>query len=304
MASKKAKQKTVLETVPKRPDFHPYLKSIAEELRAIQHRVRLLINNHWLTDGHYKETILRNLLRKHLPESVLVGNGFVVSNQRASGEIDILIVDRNMPTLFKEDELLIVTPESVRAIIEVKTRIQSPKEIKEVIGQLAERKQVAASHVSNPNIWAGLFVYDGEGVDRHKNLLEALYETGVDMARTIDCVAFGADTLTKYFQKGLSHNGVWPDNAWHSFHVPGVAPSMFISSLITHLMPDQKDHGSFAWDAIPSDGKRKYIVSNRRGASIHGYDEWLANNAQPSPLGMGDVQSVDVDLVLDAMERS
>ncbi len=258
---------------------------MAAELKAIQDRVRLLIQ-HWPTDGRFKETVLRNLLRKHLPESVLIGTGFVVSAREASGEIDILIVDRGMPTLFKEDDLLIVTPESVRAVIEVKTSINSPGEIRNIIQELALRKQVAASHVSNTNIWAGLFVYDADEKDRHQDLLSAVCEAGIDEARTIDCVAFGRDTLVNYFGERMSRYGVRPDNAWHSFQVPSIAPAMFVASLIGHLMPNNKDFGSFAWEMLPEDGERRFVLVNKLDETIHRYDEWLVNNPKKMPFGM------------------
>ena len=91
--------------------FISYLQSMTNELDSIRDRVRQLVK-HWPTDGHFKESVLRQFLRRHLPESVTVGTGFVVNFEEASGEIDVLVIDRNMPTLFKEGELLIVTPES------------------------------------------------------------------------------------------------------------------------------------------------------------------------------------------------
>jgi hypothetical protein len=71
-----------------------YHKSLNRELQALKDRVRNLMDDpHWLTDGEWKETVLRSVLRKHLPHSVQVGRGFVLTPSRCSKQIDVLIYD-------------------------------------------------------------------------------------------------------------------------------------------------------------------------------------------------------------------
>jgi hypothetical protein len=60
------------------PDFLAFHRSLCDELKAIKDRVRNLIQ-HWPTDGAFKESALRSVLRRHLPESVYIGTGFVVT---------------------------------------------------------------------------------------------------------------------------------------------------------------------------------------------------------------------------------
>ena len=56
-----------------RQDLIAYHRSIAEELKSVQDRVRNLIGSrHWGTDGEQKEYILREALRLRMPESVAV----------------------------------------------------------------------------------------------------------------------------------------------------------------------------------------------------------------------------------------
>ena len=129
MTTREKSEVPLPDTAPRHAkQFVPYLQSLTQELAAIQTRVRLLVQ-HWPSDGHSKESILRQVLRRHLPASVSLGTGFVVNYFEPSGEIDILITDDTMPTLFRDGELVIVAPESVRAIIEVKTSLSGPAAI-------------------------------------------------------------------------------------------------------------------------------------------------------------------------------
>src|ERR1017187_1645571 len=119
------------------PDFVAYHKSINAELEAIKDRVRTLVR-HWPADGHFKEAILRSVLRRHLPENLFIGTGFIVAHDVCSTQIDILITDRSHPRLFSEGDTIIVTPDAVRAVIEVTTGYDSSTKIDDDIVKLAE----------------------------------------------------------------------------------------------------------------------------------------------------------------------
>src|SRR5512147_173447 len=98
-----------------------HFRSLADELWALKNRVRNFIDDaHWLTDGEWKESVLRNILRRHMPASVGVGRGFVITPNSCSSQVDILIYDTSKPTLYKDGELVFVTADSVKAVIEVK----------------------------------------------------------------------------------------------------------------------------------------------------------------------------------------
>src|SRR4051812_30367296 len=105
-------------------DITAHFKSLASELDAVKDRVQNLIGHaHWPTVGAWKESVLRFVIRKYLPPSLHIGSGFILSSGSLSTQIDILIYDDSGPILFKEGDLVIVTPDVVRAVIEVKTRI-------------------------------------------------------------------------------------------------------------------------------------------------------------------------------------
>lgn len=108
-------------------EFH---KSIGQELLAMKDRVRNLVP-HWGEDGRYKEAILKSVIRRFLPERYAISAGFVVrqtidrAEHESSTQIDLIIYDTDYPVLFKEGDIVVVTPDSVRAIIEVKTNLEN-----------------------------------------------------------------------------------------------------------------------------------------------------------------------------------
>ncbi len=106
--------------------FNPeaFHKSINEELVLIKDRVKNLIDidvNHHGEDGNYREAILRNVIKRFLPNNISIGTGFVVSkkgsNFKRTSQIDIIIYDNTYPLLFKEGDFIITTPKNVKAII-------------------------------------------------------------------------------------------------------------------------------------------------------------------------------------------
>lgn len=55
-------------------DYH---KTTTKELLTITNKVRNLIS-HWGEDGRYKEAILKNIIRRFLPEKYSIATGFVI----------------------------------------------------------------------------------------------------------------------------------------------------------------------------------------------------------------------------------
>jgi len=161
-----------IDTMENVADFLAYQKTIAKELASIKDRVRNLVR-HWPTDGTFKEEALRQILRRHLPSSLQVGTGFVVRNDgTSSSQIDILIIDRTSPTLFKDGDLLIVTPEAVRGAIEVKSRLSGSSQISKVLDKICALKKLLKTDFA-PKRFIGLFVYDA-GRRQERNLLNCL----------------------------------------------------------------------------------------------------------------------------------
>jgi hypothetical protein len=105
-----------------------YFRDLSNELRAVQNRIRNLIGDvHWPSDGAWKESVLRTVLRRYLPPSFTVGSGFILTPDGVSTQMDILICDDSAPVLFREGDFVITTADCVRAAVEVKTRLSKPK---------------------------------------------------------------------------------------------------------------------------------------------------------------------------------
>jgi len=102
---------------------------------------RILQEAHYPSLGRYKERLLANTIRDYLPRSVEVGTGFVLfpheDHQPPGGvehhdplnrctftlsrQCDIIVFDSNsIPLVFRDEDFVVVRPESVRAVIEVK----------------------------------------------------------------------------------------------------------------------------------------------------------------------------------------
>jgi hypothetical protein len=106
-----------------------YFESFANEIEGKLNRVKKLVQ-HNVASGNYHEEILRTILRNFLSKRYSVKTGFIYkSKKEVSKQIDILIIDENSPAayLFQEGDFAIVVPESVVAVMEVKTTMDSSK---------------------------------------------------------------------------------------------------------------------------------------------------------------------------------
>lgn len=78
------------------------IKSIGLEFNALKSRVRNIIgNSHWGEDGRSKESVLQSILSNYVPESLALSSGFIVDKTTLSKQIDVMLSDKGMPTLFK-----------------------------------------------------------------------------------------------------------------------------------------------------------------------------------------------------------
>src|SRR4051812_30392716 len=119
------------------PDYVLYHQSIAAEFAAVKGRLNQLIGNRENL-GEYREVILRSVLRRHLPANLHVGSGFIVTQHAISPQLDLLIIDRSKPVLFQDGDFLVVTPENVRAVVEVKTVPGTSTDLRNALVNLSE----------------------------------------------------------------------------------------------------------------------------------------------------------------------
>jgi len=250
--------------MPTERNFKKYHKSIADELIATKDRIRYLIgDNHWQSDGEHKEAILRKVIRAHIAQSLDIGRGFVCGEDKTTTQIDILIVHRNKPLLFHDGETMLVTPDSVAAIIEVKTNLNG--NIQQTLEKLADNVQLIRE--INPKMVAGLFIYEtsnSQNMDR--KILEKVQAIAqMNKKRVINWIAAGPDLFVRYWDKGSVIHSAVNEAVWHSYELNELSHAYFISNVIWDTCPDIDNKMQYAW--FPVEGgkesyRRKYISFN------------------------------------------
>jgi hypothetical protein len=232
-------------TPPRAPDYASFHRSVSEELYSMKDRIRNLVQ-HWPTDGEHKEVALRSVLRRHLPESVIVGRGFIVTPQQSSTQIDVLIVDASKPTLFKDGDLLIVTPDAVRGVIEVKTALRTRPEVATALTKLSEIEDMCRESTGRDIVWTGLFIFNG-GQDDVLRVLGGLADAYAATRRPINCVSCGKDTFVRYWSRGADVQSNERGPVWHAYGLQGMAPSYFMGNLIDSIGSADNSTAGFAW---------------------------------------------------------
>ncbi len=243
--------------------------STGKELIAIKDRVRNLIE-HWSEDGRYKEAVLKTVIQRFLPEKYQIATGFVVkstfdrSNHSASRQIDIIIYDKQFPVLFKENDFVIVVPDSVRAIIEVKANLENQgiEKVARKANELGEfifgGKQLKEKHLFN-----GIFSYDGYDTLAGNKLN--------DIANKIQCSTdtISNDPLKEMFQVNhICLNNNWFYKFWYqNYHNDGgyiyelkdLSFSFFISNLMAYLQDLPMNNDTNLWFPIDKSAKAKKL---------------------------------------------
>ena len=225
-----------------RENERKFSATIAGELESLSERVRFIIN-HGPSVGTYRENLLQSSLRKHLPERYHIATGFIFG---LSKQIDILIYDRvDYAPIFREGDFVIVPPESVRAVIEVKTNLTSYNL------RLALKSFHLASRFDDnqPPFFKGIFAFESSlKTDKLNQEIANFYTdwnaqaqgaSGVQISRpfqhvTCVCVNNKAFTYTKY---NRNKNKRLVPVLYSKISVTELKSqsSFFIQSLLSHL---------------------------------------------------------------------
>ena len=237
-------------------EFH---KITTKELKAVQDRIECLVPN-WLDVGMYREAVLRGIIRNFLPKNFDVASGYVArqTNNRGSHivspQIDIIIYNNNFPVLFKTEELVIVTADSVGAIIEVKSNDKS-----ETLADTLKKSNKIGQFIFNGKreksipLFNGIFYYTLKGkTDIHlKNCLAKDFLRDSKKNRPnkyiVDHIAFGEDKFYKFWKK----ESITENSRNYLYKMPELSFSFFISNLISYIQPDSVANNSFLW--FPTD---------------------------------------------------
>lgn len=241
-------------------DTTRFYHSLTHELDALKDRVRNFIaDRHWPTDGEWKETVLRSVIRRHLPSTMDVGRGFVIGSYENSSQIDVLVFDTSKPVLYRDGDLVFVTPDAVRALIEVKS-VASSGAHRKGLEQLASnaaflRRNGRDRRASSPFI--GLFAYESRiGHQLALNQLQRI--AGGDPSRLVDHVCLGPSEFIRFWftNPEQMHDGAYYGK-WHSYRLEDLAPGYFIMNLIEHVARESVGMNKPIWFPLNSKEMRK-----------------------------------------------
>lgn len=151
-----------------------YQTDINRELSIIKDRVRDLIGDaHWGEDGAYKEEKLKAVIASRLPANLSVGTGFILSQtspteKHISKQIDIIVYNNQIPTIFREGDFVIVTQNAVKGVIEVKSSIKSSRTDKNGLFKVLDKFQYLSNFpmltdTGEDRIFRGVIAFDYPG---------------------------------------------------------------------------------------------------------------------------------------------
>ncbi|MCB0724362.1 MAG: hypothetical protein KDC73_06630 [Ignavibacteriae bacterium] len=236
-------------------EFH---KSTTAELISLKNRVRNLVN-HFGEDGRHKEVVLKSVIKRFLPEKFKIGSGFVVKQTETRGihlssmQIDIIIYDSEYPVLFKDGDFVILTIDSVRAIIEVKTNVET-QDLTNIILKATENGKFIYINNSSPfvKIFNGIFAYEGYTSNTNIELISSkirnanskLSEQGIENHLDnfrVNTMCFNKDILYKFWEDMEPEENNW------LYNLKDMAFSYFISNLLNSLKIDSILDNSNIW---------------------------------------------------------
>jgi hypothetical protein len=112
--------------------------------------------SHNQTAGEAREYALVGLLKKYLPQRVGIDRGFVIdAHGNESKQIDIVIYDRTVGTVFEINRIKYFPCETVVAIGEVKSDINSVDKLKDALNKIKSVKELDRSNQGKNLIISG-----------------------------------------------------------------------------------------------------------------------------------------------------
>lgn len=238
------------------PDIVKYQQSIGAEFLAQRDRVRYFIDNsHWGEDGRYKESLLSDFLRSIVPDGVGIGTGFVRNHEgELTHQIDILIYQKEYPYLFRAGDFVILMPESVLGIIEVKSNA-SPSSLSQSYGLTKDKsiplKKSAIQKcddngriIGRKDIFNGIWGYDAEikVTSKQSKMRDQLKQSN----GYLNHICFNSDVFCRYWESGHPYDRYSNPKACYRFYNlsaeavfgekeknrPGLSYGYFISNLL------------------------------------------------------------------------
>lgn len=265
-------------------DIREYIKQQSRVLKEKQDNVRKVIGDkHWGEDGRYKELILREWLKKELaPLGVGIGTGFVMDDYQPSSQIDIIIYNPKkahfrLPKDDLIDDLIIIDKNSVLAILEVKTRIDTNK-AKTMINKLINNKNLIGKH-----IFAGIFAYECQAKDKELNdesLKKVLVNSKGNLKKGIEqslriqndcpinCIAFGENYFMKFWEANSPYK-IYSYKHYSFYNLKDLSFGYFMLNIVEHILLLLYQDGKFTQEQLNS----IYPEGSKEGSKLLDYNE-------------------------------
>lgn len=232
-----------------------YYESLSNEMMAVKNRVRELLGNaHWLTDGEHKETVVRQAIRRIAPRNMVVGRGFIVSPEYKSTQIDVLVYDERYPVHYRDGDLFMIPPAACRAVIEVKSTLQSAANFKLHVNKQVEiLKGLRAAGVKK-DVFCGLLYFDSQ-VQNHTEMGQHLAEACQgDPRLALNHVALGKDVFYKFWERNPEKLDETGYNRWHEYEMSNRSFGYFLYNLVvdSEIVPPDTVY-------FPPSGKEQFL---------------------------------------------
>ncbi|WP_156773914.1 DUF6602 domain-containing protein [Paraburkholderia tropica] len=233
-------------------DIVGYLKSLTAECNAQKDRVRHFIGlNHLLSDGAWKESVLRAMISRTLPATYAVASGFIVTEDEVSTQIDVLIYDTSIPVLYKGGDLVFVPPSACAAVIEVKSKLNATQ-FGAATQKLADICELVKRYEPRKRLFSGLFAYEQDGGSYQTLLGHIAAAANGSRRRVVNHAAIGNDTFIKYWREH-PESGDAEYRTWHHYTLTDMAPGYFLHNLMSYLARENLIRGNNVW--FPAEGK-------------------------------------------------
>jgi hypothetical protein len=238
-------------------DLINYHKTINKEICLLKDKLKYL-TKHNLANGNYREIILLNALKKHLPIKYSVGTGFIVKQCENRGEhetstqVDLIVYDNSYPLLFREGDFAIITTDAVRAIIEVKTRF-SATSFRNAYSKANDMGAFVLKNrdfESNPTpFFNGIFFFNNSEISGSENSIEDIIKDKHNNTPTNDKFELSCVNhiclSDKVFYKYWHSNDDGSKNKLYLLE--DLAYSFFISNLLSYLEGHTMKDNTYIW---------------------------------------------------------
>lgn len=204
----------------------------------------MIADNHWPTDGEWKESVLRTLIRRSAPSTCSVGRGFIVTGETCSSQLDILIYDNAYPVLYRDGDLVFVSPAACRAVIEVKSKLTNTS-FRNACNQLCAVSSLLRRSPGGHGAFVGLFAF--EATTNSASALQSLAAAAEgDAKHVIDHVVLGPDNFIKWWSM-TPQRPFRQYDSWHAYKLPAMAAGYFVHNLLLRLSPYAEYYDESMW---------------------------------------------------------